>query len=374
MTVGLYAGTFDPITNGHLWMIKEAASLFDKVVVVVADNPEKRGTVKFDLNERVGMVKQSIDQVSGLTVLPYAEEFSPEYTVSLALSVGATHVVRGIRNEADFCHEQAIRHVNQDICPQIKTVFMIPPRHIAEISSSMVKSLVGFRGWRDVISRYVQPCVVKMFQADRMGPSEVMLRLGASLQDAVSARTYLEKAYGKMGYHTDCHIRECLKLMRHLTYDPAISPQSFDEMAAAIWFHDAVYDPRKNTNEKHSSAEFFGRFSCSIHSQTVQNVEDMILATRDHVSGMVNYPAELVSDIDMAILGAEEKEFRAYESGIRFEYMHVPPETFYSVRGGFLRKWLEDGVFHTKLFKDMLGEKAKANLSRLLATKEYSQG
>lgn len=82
--------------------------------------------------------------------------------------------------------------------------------------------------------------------------------------------------------------------------------------------------------------------------------------------------ARLVSDIDMAILGAEEKRFNEYEELIRVEYAHVPDEAFYAVRGKFIRKWLNDGVYQTALFSDRLWEKTKGNLTRLLATRGYA--
>ena len=237
MRIGLYAATLDPITKGHRWIIDEAAGMFDKLVVAVADNHEKRGKVMFSAEERVAMVKDTLplglELGNDVEVVTYAGGHTPPFTARFAKAIGATHLICGIRNEADFTAEQAIRHVNQDICPEVRTVFLVPPRHLSEVSSSMVKGLVGFDVWLVVVERYVDSPVVKRFQARRLEASEVLMRLGASYSCAFAAKQFLDKAYGDMSessrvYHNDRHIRECLGLMDMVVSDSHVSPQDFD--------------------------------------------------------------------------------------------------------------------------------------------------
>lgn len=363
----LYAATLDPITTGHHWIIEEAHELFDEVVVAVGFNPDKKGSTLFDVDERVRMVKESCFGLDDVSVTSYSGEF----TVRFAEAIGATHLVRGIRNEADFGSEQAIRHVNQDICPKVKTVFMVPPRNLSEVSSSMVKGLVGFRGWRKVVDRYVKPCVVKRFQAARLGAAEVMERLGAEPSAAKAAEEFLQLAYLQdRHYHGIGHVESCLGLLRMLVSDRMVSPDALDQMAAAIWFHDCVYDAKSNCNEERSADAFQG-FSAGIDSGVAGYIKGMIRATRTH-DDEVDYPAMLVNDIDMAILGADEREFYKYEGGIRTEYRHVPKQEFFKARKELLQWWLAKGVYKTKFFKAMFDDKARRNIERLLATSGYS--
>jgi len=146
---GVYAGSFDPLTIGHLWMIEQGVRLFDRLVVAVGINPEKRYT--FSLEDRLVMLRDSLRQFRNLSVT----SFSNRYLIDYAQTIGATHILRGIRSESDYEYERTMRNINGDLDSSICTVFLMPPRDIAEVSSSMVKGLVGPKGWRRVVRKYV---------------------------------------------------------------------------------------------------------------------------------------------------------------------------------------------------------------------------
>jgi pantetheine-phosphate adenylyltransferase len=146
---GIYAGSFDPLTIGHLWMIEQGARLFNHLIVAVGSNPEKK--CAFTMDERLTMLRASTRSIRNVSVT----EFSNSYLIHYARSVGATHILRGIRSQADYEFERAMRNINGDLDPKICTVFLLPPRDIAEISSSMVKGLIGPRGWKALVRRYV---------------------------------------------------------------------------------------------------------------------------------------------------------------------------------------------------------------------------
>ena len=149
MRKAVYAGSFDPITHGHLWMIEQGAKLFDELVVAIGTNPDK--TYTFGLEEREQMLRDSTGHLVGIAV----DSFHGKFLVDYANSIGATHILRGIRSASDYEYERAMRHINSDLRPGVVTVFLMPPREIAEVSSSLFKGLIGPEGWETVVQQYV---------------------------------------------------------------------------------------------------------------------------------------------------------------------------------------------------------------------------
>ena len=155
MRKAVYAGSFDPVTRGHLWMIEQAAKLFDSLIVAVGDNYKKNYT--FTLEQRVSFLESLTSGYSNIEV----SHFTNEFLVNYAKRVGVNYIVRGIRNSQDYEFEKTMRHVNSDLDINITTVFLLPPRQFAEVSSSMVKGLVGSNGWEGVVTQYVPNIVLE---------------------------------------------------------------------------------------------------------------------------------------------------------------------------------------------------------------------
>jgi pantetheine-phosphate adenylyltransferase len=151
--LAVYAGSFDPLTVGHLWMVEEGCRIFGKLHVAIGINPEKK--YHFTLEERLEMLRGSTRRFGNVTV----GSFSNLYLVDYAQEIGATHILRGIRSQADYEFERTMRNINGDFRPSITTVFLMPPRDIAEVSSSMVKGLIGPTGWKRIVKRYVPEAV-----------------------------------------------------------------------------------------------------------------------------------------------------------------------------------------------------------------------
>lgn len=161
MTIAIYAGSFDPMTNGHLWMIEAAARLFSTLHVEIGVNPAKAG--RFDLDARLEMMRESIEGRGLSNVL--VGSYVGQYLFRRAQDLGASHVVRGIRNAADFGYEYDLKQINDRIVAGIETVFLVAPPAISSISSSNVMGLIGPEGWEDIVRPLVPDAVFPRLSA-----------------------------------------------------------------------------------------------------------------------------------------------------------------------------------------------------------------
>lgn len=122
--------------------------MFDELIVAIGINPDKRNT--YTAAERQDMLCAITDNFPNVRI----EVFQNRFLVHYAREVDAGFIVRGIRSTSDYEYERSMRHINSDLAPEISTVFLMPPREIAEVSSTMIKGLVG-RGWMETVKRYV---------------------------------------------------------------------------------------------------------------------------------------------------------------------------------------------------------------------------
>ena len=142
--VGLYPGTFDPVTLGHLDIIKRAVKLVDHLVIGVATNPSK--SPMFTLSERVDMVRSEAVPLGGSGRATISVETFDSLLIQFAEKLGASVIVRGLRAVSDFEYEFQMVGMNQRLNPDIETVFlMADPRHQA-IASKLVKEIAILGG------------------------------------------------------------------------------------------------------------------------------------------------------------------------------------------------------------------------------------
>jgi len=139
MTVALYPGTFDPITNGHFDIIERGLRLFDEVIVAVADSRDKRPM--FTLEQRIEMAKLATQDLKNVRVVGF-----DNLTVELAHSLDAGFLIRGLRAVSDFEFELQLGYLNHSLDPNIETVCLMPRLKHAFISSSIVRNLLKFNG------------------------------------------------------------------------------------------------------------------------------------------------------------------------------------------------------------------------------------
>ena len=138
MTIALFPGSFDPITNGHVETAKKAAEIFDKVYVVAMTNTAKK--YLFTPEERADLIRDALREIPNIEVLERPEEV----TVNLAHELHAKVMVRGVRNSADFRYEQEIAGINKKLAPDVNTVLLFASPENSFVASSMIKELARF--------------------------------------------------------------------------------------------------------------------------------------------------------------------------------------------------------------------------------------
>ena len=139
MTIAIYPGSFDPITNGHLDIATRAAKLFDKVIIGVYDMPDKR--LLFTTEERVNLVREAIASLPNVEVEAFAG-----LTVDFAKKVGARAMVRGLRMSADFEREFDLAMMNKKLSPEIELVCLMASLEYQFLSSSLLKEASSLGG------------------------------------------------------------------------------------------------------------------------------------------------------------------------------------------------------------------------------------
>jgi predicted metal-dependent HD superfamily phosphohydrolase len=199
---------------------------------------------------------------------------------------------------------------------------------------------------------------------DRKRWTALWLRLGAQ-GPGVDTFAQLNLAYGDPArtYHTAEHIRDCLAELdraRGLAVQP-------DEVEAALWFHDAVYDARAPDNEEQSARQAQAALTAAgVSIGRARHIADLILATK-HVALAGPGDAQLLCDIDLSILGRSPEAFAEFERRIRQEYAWVPEPTYRTSRSeilaGFLRRRT---IYQTDYFRDRYEAPARQNLHRLI--------
>jgi pantetheine-phosphate adenylyltransferase len=149
MKLAIYPGSFDPVTKGHLDILKNAAGIFDKVIIAVAHNGEKHGFLSVE--ERVKLIKESIKDIPNTEVDAFEG-----LTIEYAKKHNAGILIRGLRAVSDFEYEMQLSQANSALCEDIKTVFLTTKPEYNFISSSTIKEILNNGG---DISKFVPKAV-----------------------------------------------------------------------------------------------------------------------------------------------------------------------------------------------------------------------
>ena len=159
--VALYAGSFDPITNGHADLIRRSLSFVDRLIVGVAENVSKQPL--FSAEERMALIRAAVEDDPRVEVRAFRG-----HVVDFAKEIGVSVVLRGLRAVADFEYEYQMALMNRHLSPGLETMFMVPSVQVSYVSSSLVREVARFGGDIDAL---VHPAVARALREKFAGSS-----------------------------------------------------------------------------------------------------------------------------------------------------------------------------------------------------------
>jgi pantetheine-phosphate adenylyltransferase len=373
-----FSGTLDPITNGHMWVIGEARSIAEEVVVFLSENSTKQP--RFSAEERRAIVLESCAERGWHNV--QVQIVKSDYTARVARRHGIDYLIRGIRTTADFDYENLIQQTNVEVIGGAKTLFVMPPRDLGSVSSSFVKALEGPVGWNWTMKKFVPGPAYRAWVMSWLHKEWDALWRPADAAAQANVNHWFELltgegAYGgaSRAYHNLDHLVHGLAEIRTWAANTKAAKRDADIVRAAFWFHDAQYDPaagKEGLSNEEASARLWLSSGLESDAGRADEVAQLIRVT-DHLQGSsITHPLkDAMLGVDLAILGQDEVVYEAYARGIRAEYAHIPPDDYRHQRGQVLQhlsaKAATGKLFADAYFADQYNALALANMADELA-------
>lgn len=331
----VYAGSFDPITNGHTNIIERASKIFDELIILIGYDNRKNYT--FSLEERIEMVKIVTKDIPNVKI----DVCINQYLVNQAKNLGASNIVRGIRTVKDLEDEQVLAEENRMICPFIETVWIPCLPSLSHVSSSMVKGHVGIDPeWEYQVLRSVHPFVVTKLKEKylKRRAKYHFERLISMISSTDVSNEIFEDIYSR--YTNDNRHHHDIEHIVSMLDELELINENDLALLMSIWLHDIVYDPKRRDNEE-LSAEYSVYVSkrLGLSSEMTNQIFGYIISTK-HEGEPEEYFNKLLLDLDMSIFGKSQKLFEKYEGGIRKEFCFVPIAEYINCRISLLNSFL----------------------------------
>ena len=158
--IALYPGSFDPVTNGHLDVVRHAVALCDRLVVAIGVHPGKKPL--FSVEERLAMAQAVFGPIAAKAACAFDCTTYDGLTVTAAQKIGATVMIRGLRDGTDFDYEMQIAGMNETMAPEVHTVFVPASVAVRPITATLVRQIAGMGG---DVSNFVPKAVAKRLKA-----------------------------------------------------------------------------------------------------------------------------------------------------------------------------------------------------------------
>lgn len=380
MVHAIYPGTFDPPTKGHRHIITSASKMFGKVTVAIARNPEKRHM--FSIEERKLLLEALSRDCNNVSIQMIGNRLLPDF----AHSIGASVIVRGIRNINDFAYEDIIQQSYTQINEGMQMVYIPPQRGLSHLSSSLVRSYVGYDNWERNVRPYLDPPVLTAFlgkNACSLTIHKVWLGLTETLNvdSETSASIFADITAKYSGLHRAhvslYHLTEMLgDLERRYGLLPqhvqqGIAPH-LDAVKLAVFFHDIIYTPGAKDNKEKSQAYVHAALSkMKVPAETAKVVSYLISITDyPNVSPITFWHkplAVIMHDLDFGVFAEGKQRFFEYDDDVRFEHGQPGSAAFADDRVSFLKKLLDGKLFHSPLYTPDDEHQARKNITMLLS-------
>lgn len=356
-----FSGSFDPITNGHLYVLKEGLKIADKALLIIAVNPDKK--TLFSAQERKEMIYQTLveNQTEHQVDILVSKK---EFVAQIALENECQYLIRGIRNGIDFDYESLIQKANTEVLHGAKTIFIMPPRELESVSSSFIKNFIGPVGWHWYIQKFVSESVYRFIvkkylfqyiQQYTKVPPEHITTLISTLE-----QHYQEK---NRFYHNLDHILHCYEELDWLSSNYEISTETIQDIGTAMFAHDIIYNAKQKQSDEELSAQWLINYGKSLNLDFEVSAK-LILSTAYFSSNQLSSEDEktqIMHSIDFAILGAPEDQYKVYQKNIRQEYSYVDQKDYCIGRIQALNQLLKQTIYQSIYFSKY-ENKARKNI------------
>lgn len=373
-----FAGTFDPITNGHLWVIQEGLNIADEVYVMIAYNPNKK--TLFSESERKSMIDQVLKK-NGISDRVKTILIKNEYVAQSAIEYDCNYLIRGIRSALDFDYESLIQKTNTDVLQGAKTLFVMPPRELESVSSSFVKTLVGPVGWHWNIKEFL-PQAVYFAWIKKYVTQMVFEYLTDKVWTDENKKSLLKeifKNYKGRAYHSLEHIVHCLQELQWLISYCALNAKKIEQIVLALLCHDIIlYSEDKSISDEEQSARWFENFAKEVKyiDSKAKIVANMIRKTAYLSTKELPETEEekIMCSIDLAILAQPLKTYNWYTHAVREEYKNVIEQDFINGRIKALEHLMSQKLYTSEYFEhyEFRAKKNMENEIKILKEKMVS--